>query len=235
MKRFYTLVSLTATPEGHAVCLDGKPIKTPMRHILKTPNLKLAQTLQKEWAEQGEEVIPAEMPFTQILSTAIDRIIGREDEAAEEIIRYFHSDLLYFRAGKPPELIPHQESVWGPWFDWAQERFGPLPKPTTTLSVPPMPQQTAEAFAAYVRGLDPLRLCVLSIMTGATGSAILAAAVLARAISMEQVLDAVFCEEFFFVDFYDIAHNGPDPMQEKKQAAIRADIEACAAFLMTID
>ncbi len=235
MKRFYTLVSISDTESGHVVCLDGKPIKTPMRHTLAAPTKALALAIQKEWAAQGEMILPQSMPVTQITSTCLDRIAQRDGEAKDEIKRYFESDLLYFRTNHPPELIQRQNAVWNPWTEWAQDKFGTLPKTTTSLTVPAMPPATMESFAAFLDQLEPLRLTVMALMTATTGSAILAAALLTRAISADQVFDAVFCEELFYVDLYDIAHNGPDPAQEKKQNAVIADVKACIDFLAALD
>src|SRR5271166_689616 len=77
-RRFYETVTIAAGEDdqadqaGHAVCLDGKPIRTPGRHALAAPVPELARALAHEWAAQGEYIEPAKMPLTRLANTIID-------------------------------------------------------------------------------------------------------------------------------------------------------------------
>src|SRR5512135_1810995 len=55
-----------AVQNGHTVCLDGKPVRTPGRRALAAPVPELARALAGEWAAQGEYIEPAKMPLTRL-------------------------------------------------------------------------------------------------------------------------------------------------------------------------
>ena len=42
-KRFYTDVATAEGPEGHELRLDGKPVRTPARHLLAVPTPGLSK------------------------------------------------------------------------------------------------------------------------------------------------------------------------------------------------
>lgn len=236
MKRFYTQVATQhdAQQGGFVVTLDDKPIKTPLKTLLLSPSQLLAEAIATEWEEQENDISPNDMPLTQILSTCIDRVAGREEEIKAEALSYFETDLLYFRADTPDELVTHQEQLWNPWTKWGEETFGPLPQPTQSLLVPVMPAQTKENMRGYLDALSTEQLTVHNLVTGMAGSCIMACAFIQGKIDTENLLRIMHCEEDFFEEFHDLKKHGKDPEKERKDKALEKDLKACSEFVALI-
>jgi chaperone required for assembly of F1-ATPase len=49
MRRFWKEVTLEPSTFGHAVRLDGRPVKTPTRNELALPTKRLADAVVAEW------------------------------------------------------------------------------------------------------------------------------------------------------------------------------------------
>ncbi|MFO0988338.1 MAG: ATP12 family chaperone protein [Alphaproteobacteria bacterium] len=139
MKKFYKTVAVEPREGGHAVLLDGKPIRTPAGKPLAAPTAALAEAIAAEWRGQGERVKPATMPLTQLLNTALDRMAaGRvRDEAIAEICAYAETDLVCFRAPEPAALARRQRETWQPLLDWLAGRHGAALAVSESLAAPP--------------------------------------------------------------------------------------------------
>src|SRR5262245_36295025 len=95
LKRFYKAVTVDEGPEGFAIALDGRPVKTPARRPLAAPSRRIAEAIAAEWEAQGEAIDPALMPLTRLANSIIDGVSPRVAEVAADIARYFESDLLF--------------------------------------------------------------------------------------------------------------------------------------------
>ncbi len=100
-RRFYKTVTIAAGENGHAVHLDGKPVRTPARRLLAVPVPELARALADEWAAQGEHIDPAKMPLTRLANTILDGVAAARGQVAAEIRKYLATDLLFYRADAP--------------------------------------------------------------------------------------------------------------------------------------
>src|SRR5215472_15925338 len=126
-RRFYKAVTIAAgegEKAGHAIYLDGKPVRTPGRRALAAPEAELARALADEWAAQGEYIQPAEMPLTRLANTIIDGVAAAQDQVAAEIRKYLTSDLLFYRAESPAPLSARQAQHWDPVLSWARRALG---------------------------------------------------------------------------------------------------------------
>ncbi len=123
-RRFYENATVAATPDGHAVQLDGKPVLTPARRPLAAPTRELAQALAAEWNAQTEVVDPAMMPLTRLANSIIDGVAQTPRPVADEIKKYLASDLLFYRAGEPEGLVERQARHWDPILQWVAETLG---------------------------------------------------------------------------------------------------------------
>ena len=74
MKRFYKSASTHLSDEEYEVHLDGKPVRTPNRNLLKFPTLALAEASASEWNGQAEKLEITEMPMTALAYAARDRV-----------------------------------------------------------------------------------------------------------------------------------------------------------------
>src|SRR6201999_1425142 len=73
-RRFYQAATVTASPDGYAITLDGKPVHTPARRALRAPDASLAAALAQEWQAQGEAIDPSRMPLTRLVNVIIDGV-----------------------------------------------------------------------------------------------------------------------------------------------------------------
>src|SRR5271168_5211775 len=84
-KRFYDKAEAAVTPEGYAVRLDGKPVRTPAGRVLAAPTPALAEALTAEWDAQRDVIDPAKMPLTRLANSIIDGVADRSGPVAAEV------------------------------------------------------------------------------------------------------------------------------------------------------
>lgn len=232
MKRFYKLVSTLETPGGFQICLDGRPVKTPLGRPLLCSTQVLADAVLREWVRQEEIVLPDTMPLTQLVSTQLDQVAENRQSMSDSILKYLDTDLLCYRAGGEPEgQAEAQCAAWDPWLDWFAERFGVRLEITDGLAALRQPEEAHEKLENAVTTLDDARFTILQLVTPLTGSVVLAMAFVEGAISAEQAFAAARVEERFKAGIYNEALYGPDPAQEKKDRAALNDLHAASAFL----
>ena len=106
--RFYTAASVRETPEGFAVLLDDRPVRTPSRNVLAAPAREIAETMAAEWEAQRGVINPMTMPLTRLANSIIDGVTGRVDVVIEDIAKYLKTDLLFYRAGHPDALVARE-------------------------------------------------------------------------------------------------------------------------------
>src|SRR4029077_7182479 len=123
-KRFYRDVGVAAAPEGFAVTLDGRPVKTPARRALAAPSQALGAALAAEWDAQADVIDPARMPLTRLANTIIDGVAAAAREVGAEIEKYLGSDLVCYRAQGPDRLVGRQARQWDPFLAFAREQLG---------------------------------------------------------------------------------------------------------------
>lgn len=230
MKRFYKTVATAARGSGHAILLDGRPVKTPARADLVAPNAALADHIAREWAAQKEFINPHDMPMTQILGTLIDRI-SRERPVMENMLSdYIDTDLLCYRAAHPHELAAAQDTAWDKILK--QWEAMTLTKPITTheLTAIAQPENVREVALAFMKNMDDARFNLFQIAVGISGSFFLSGVFVNGALSSREVFNAMRIEENHKAKIYNEDFYGPDPAQHKKDAAVMRDLDALALF-----
>src|SRR5689334_10155859 len=123
-RRFFTVSATVPVAGGHAVQLDGKPVRTPAGRLLAAPTPALAEALAAEWDAQRDVIDPARMPLTQLVNSIIDGVCERPDAVAAEIENYLATDLVCYRADAPPGLVARQAQHWDPLLVWARDALG---------------------------------------------------------------------------------------------------------------
>src|ERR1700728_3723721 len=103
-RRFYDKATTAAAANGHALRLDGKPVRTPAGRDLAVPSAALAQAIAGEWNAQRDVIDPANMPLTRLASAIIDGVSDRAAPVAAEVEKYLASDLVCYRARGPEGL-----------------------------------------------------------------------------------------------------------------------------------
>lgn len=231
MKRFYKVVSTDKCDGGYSVCLDGRPVKTQSKQMLCAPNEGIASAIMEEWAQQEDVIIPDTMPFTQILSTKIDRVSVERDAIFSNMLKYLDTDLLCYQVSEPEELRQRQEDQWRPWLKWFQTIFGEELLTTTSLNALQQPEKAYDAVKQYIKNLDDDHFTILQVVTNVSGSLVLALAFLHKAITPQKMFDACYIEELFKDTLYNAEKYGQDPILEKQQKAAMLDFETSAHYL----
>lgn len=234
MKRVYKLSSHTKTEDGFVIQLDGKAVKTPSGQPLAAPNRSMADEIVKEWASQGEAIVPDSMPITQILTTAIDRMRER-DSLTKSLLKYLDTDLLCYRVKEPQDLTRRQKETWDRWLTWFDEHFESPLEVTYGIEALKQDEDTHKQIWNYLEALDEYYFAVLQIVTSASGSIVLGLAFLEHEATPDDVFAAAELEEIYHADIAGEAEHGADPVQERRQKALRHDLDASRRFLELLD
>src|SRR5262245_53474209 len=225
-KRFYQRVDVADRDGGFALLLDGKPVRTPGKKQLLLPSRALAEAVAEEWRAQKERIDPATMPLTKLANSAIDGVPGREDAVIGDILNYAGSDLLCYRAERPRGLVEAQRAHWDPVLAWAKSVLGaPFVLAEGIVHVA-QPQASLDRLREALKAYDPFGLTALHVMTGLTGSALLALAVALGLMSLEEAWKAAQVDED-----WQIAQWGEDAEAASRRVARRRDFAAAARAL----
>lgn len=231
MKRFYRQVSTERQSDGSAfVLLDGRRLKTPARADFVLPSLALADAVAAEWAAQGSEIRPHEMPLTRLAATAIDRVQHAPEHAADEVVRYGDTDLLAYRAEEPQELAARQVQEWHPLLDWFRKRYDVQIAVTTGIVAIPQPADLRPRLSRICEALDAFRLTALHAATSATGSVVLGLALLEGAIDAGTAHRLGLLDELFQTERW-----GEDEEAAARRATLRADLDSVQRFLALLN
>lgn len=229
MKRFYTDVSTAPAEDGgFAIRLDGRPVRTPARHLLRAPTLALAEALAAEWAAQGEEIDPFSMPLTRLVNVAIDRVAPEVEAVCEEVARYVGSDMLFYRAEGPESLVRRQAALWDPVLAALDRAYGARFFLCEGIRHVAQPPEAVERMAELIPRA-PLKLAAVHSMTTLTGSALLALAVATGHLDAEAAWVDAHVDEDFNRDRW-----GEDEAATARRAARHIEMDAAARLLQLL-
>jgi len=223
VRRFWK--DVTVEP-GNGIALDGKPVRTPGRAPLALPTPQLAEAVAAEWRTVGETIDPRAMPLTGLANAAIDRIAADPAAFAAGLAAYGESDLLYYRAEDPPELVARQEAAWDPLLEWARGRYDVHFEPTTGVMHRAQPEATITRLGEAIAALDPFRLAALSPVVTISGSLVTALALVEDAATPEAVWQAAHVDEDWQAEQW-----GEDTLAVQAREARRAEFDAGVRFL----
>ena len=223
-KRFYNAVTVgQSTP--YPILLDGRGVKTPAGGTLAAPVLPLALAVAAEWDAQGERVGPAAMPLTRLANTIIDTVAPNPEPVADEVTKYLGSDLLCYRASTPEGLVAKQAQHWDQILAWARDAYGARFVLSEGVMFVAQPDAAVAAVRAAIPS-DPWRLGPVSVITTLTGSALIALAVAARQMSVQQAWAAAHVDEDWNMDFW-----GRDELAMQRRTLRFADMQAAGTVL----
>jgi chaperone required for assembly of F1-ATPase len=226
MKRVYREVRVAPAGDGWSISLDARTLQTPARAPLLLPRRGLAEAIAAEWDAQTEKVVPATMPLMRLAATAIDRTVVQHRQVLDEVVGYAETDLVCYRAERPPELVARQSAAWQPLVDWVTLRFD-APLLVTTGVVPKA--QPAGAIAAIRAAIEPLGSFELTALHSATttcGSVAIGLALAERQLDAEGAWRASQLDETFQIEQW-----GEDAEAAARRAALKQDILATARFM----
>ena len=224
-KRFYADAGVGEADGGYTVTLDGKPTKTPSGRTVIVPARALAEMIAAEWNAQGEFIEPLTMPLTRFANSVVQGVVDQAEAVRDDVAKYFASDLLFYRAGHPEGLVAREATHWDPVLFWARDALGAhFMLAEGVMHV----RQPDAAIAAARRALpgDPWMIAALHVITGLTGSALLALALFHGVINPDQVWAAAHVDEDWNVEKW-----GVDDEVAARKAAKLVDFNAVAAAL----
>jgi chaperone required for assembly of F1-ATPase len=224
-KRFYADAGVGEADGGYTVTLDGKPIKTPSGRTVVVPARALAEMIAAEWSAQGEFIEPLTMPLTRFANSVVQGVVDQAEAVKDDVAKYFASDLLFYRAGHPEGLVAHEAEHWDPVLFWAKDALGAH----FILAEGVMHVRQPDAAIAAARGAlpgDPWMIAALHVITGLTGSALLALALFHGVIEADQVWAAAHVDEDWNAEKW-----GVDDEVAARKAAKLVDFNAVAAAL----
>jgi chaperone required for assembly of F1-ATPase len=226
--RFYNKAATIAVPGGYALRLDDKPVLTPARRVLAAPALAVAQALAAEWDAQRDLIDPAKMPLTRLANAIIDGVADRPLPVAAEIERYLASDLVFYRAGAPLELVGRQRSHWDPILDWAADTLDARFKWAEGVNHIAQPEQALNPARTAIPN-DAWRLGAVHAVTTLTGSALIALAMARGFLSAEAAWQAANVDEDWNMEQW-----GRDELALERRAFRFAELQAAANVLRAL-
>ena len=226
MKRSYQKVGVTAHAGQYRVILDGKPIHTPGKRLLAIPARRLAVAIAAEWDMQSNPVDPASMRLTRLANTAVDRVATRRDEVLDEVARFGATDLLCFRAERPPDLVARQVTGWQPLVEWAGERFGAELAVTTGMLPVTQSNEALDALRAATTTFDAFSLTGLHAATAACGSIVIGLALAHQRIDADTATALSQLDEIYQAERW-----GDDDEATGRRETLRTDIAAAGSFI----
>jgi chaperone required for assembly of F1-ATPase len=228
-KRFYAKAGIVQSPDGFAITLDGKPVRTPSGRALAAPVAGIAEAIAAEWDAQREIIDPLTMPLTRFANSVVDAVVDRVGLVADDVAKYFGSDLLCYRAGHPEALVAREAQLWDPVLFWAADVLGVhfiLGEGIVHVRQP----DSAMAAARAALPDDPWSIAAVHVITTLTGSALLALALLRGAIGQDQMWTAAHVDEDWNIDQW-----GVDEEVAARRAARLIDFEAAAFILKSLN
>jgi chaperone required for assembly of F1-ATPase len=226
-ERFYKSASV-AERAPFAVLLDGRPVKTPAKNALGAPTKPLALAIAAEWDAQSARIDPATMPLTRIANSIIDGVAPAPDPVAEDLAKYLGSDLLCYRADTPDGLVRRQAQHWDPILDWARTALGARFVLGEGIVFVTQPDHAIAAARAAIPS-DPWRLGAAHVVTTLTGSALIALALAAEALTLDDAWTVAHVDEDWNMDQW-----GRDAVALDRRAIRFAEMQAAATVLRLV-
>jgi chaperone required for assembly of F1-ATPase len=224
-KRFYKEAGVTESEGGFAITLDGKPIKTPSGRIVIVPVRAIADAIAAEWRAQQDTIDPLTMPLTRFANSVVESVVDRAQPVRDDVAKYLHSDLLFYRAGHPQALVAKEAQHWDPVLFWAADTLGAhfiLGEGIMHVRQPDTAVEAAKGALPH----DPWSVAALHVVTTLTGSALLALALTHGARDPDQVWDAAHVDEDWNRDQW-----GVDEEVAARRAAREVDFRAAVQIL----
>ena len=226
MKRRYADTGVAGREGDFRIELDGRPVMTPARHPLRVPSKPLGDAIAGEWACQGDRIDPLTMPMMRLASTAIDRVAPEPARVIAGLLAWGMSDLVCFRADHPVELVSRQVACWQPLVDWIAAEHGAALAVTTGIMPLEQPPESINAFRSVVEDLDSFHLVAIHSIASATGSLVIALALLAGRLGAGEAFRAGSLDDLWSLEVW-----GDDAEARRRLDVRQTDICKAERFL----
>lgn len=214
-KRFYKAASIESGADGFHLFLDGRAAKTPAKKPLAVSYRPFADQIAREWSDQVEHINPAHMPYTRLANSAIDGVCAELDAVASEIANFANSDLLFYRASRPEDLVQLQQQHWDPVLAYVRETYSAKFVLAEGMMFVEQPTASVEKIAQAVQAFQSnfLALAGLQVMTAISGSVLVALGAATGFLSAEEAWAAAHVDED-----WNISEWGNDEEAEARRA-----------------
>ena len=226
MKRFWTQATPVLQDGLYQVLLDQRPVKLPSGAALAVPFAPLAEGIAQEWAAAGVTFSPHDLPLTQFVCTAQERVALHRPEIIRQLVAYGLNDLLCYQADTPPRLVARQQEIWDPWLRWLDATHEIALITTTGLMPVAQLPWTEAKLTALLTPRSAYQLAALGVLIPALGSFVLGLAVADGQLLPEQACLAATLDELWQAEQW-----GEDPVHTDKRHALRKELEHATQFL----
>jgi chaperone required for assembly of F1-ATPase len=227
-KRFYKEAGVAEEASGFTITLDGKPIKTPSGRTVTVPVRAIADAIAAEWRAQQDTIDPLTMPLTRFANSVVESVVDRVTPVRDDVAKYLHSDLLFYRAGHPQALVEKEAAHWDPVLFWAADTLGAHFILGEGIMHVRQPDTAVEAARSALPD-DPWSVAAIHVVTTLTGSALLALALTQGARDPDQVWQAAHVDEDWNRDQW-----GVDEEVAARRAAREVDFRAAVRILRAV-
>jgi chaperone required for assembly of F1-ATPase len=228
-KRFYATVTIEPRPNGFAILLDNKPIRTPGGNALLLPARNLAEAIAAEWQAQREYIDAQTMPILRLVNTALERIPQTRAGVIAQLLEYGRHDLLCYRAEAPESLVRRQAEQWQPLLDWISATYRITLLSTAGIAAIVQSPESIAALETQLTALDDFALAGVSAATALTGSIVLALALFSGRLEASAAFRLASLEETFQAE-----HWGVDAEAEARLQRIAQELADVAEFLRLV-
>jgi len=168
------------------------------------------------------------MPVTRLANSTIDGVADDVAAVRDDIAKYFDTDLLFYRASFPEELIARQAEHWDPVLRWLADELGAHFILAEGVMHVRQPEPALEA-AREALPKTPWAVAAMHVITTITGSALLALALYREALTPNQVWAAAHVDEDWNGQQW-----GADDEVMQRRAMRRRDFDAAVKVLEAV-
>jgi chaperone required for assembly of F1-ATPase len=225
-RRFYKQVSVTEAEGGFGVGLDARTLRTPGGTVFLAPTRALAQLCADEWAAQGEHIVPATMPVSQLAFAALDWAAVKRAELIDHAASFGATDLCCHRADAPAELVARQAQAWDELVAWGRDELGVALTVVPSVIAAPSNAAALAMLRKHAAGLDHFRLTALAQAAGLAGSALIAFALLRGRLTAQAAFEAAALDNLWSLEKW-----GEDAEARGRLDRQRVEFESLGRFI----
>lgn len=190
MNRFWKNVELAATPQGYAILLDSRPLKTPLGTPVAIPHSHhvLALLTAAEWEGQDKVLKSYTLPMTSIVVRALDSFADPliRSGVVSNVMNYVDTDSICYFQDYPSSFVKLQDDHWKPIHQWLERTYSIKIATTESIVRIKQSQQAHDTFRALADGFDNIKLAAFEKAVLRSKSFMIALALVEGAISVSQ-------------------------------------------------
>lgn len=221
-KRFWKEATVTPSPDGFTVTLDGRPVRTPAKTLLVVPTQPLAAAIAAEWDAQQGLVKPNTMPFTRAANSALDKVAPQFDAVVAMLAAYGGTDLLCYRATDPEPLVARQAARWDPLLDWSASAFNAPLRAVPGVMFIEQPPESLSRLHALTAAQTPFQVAAFHDLVAISGSLILALAVTHTRLTADEAFGLSRIDEHWQAELWGVDEDAAILEAMKKDAFLQA-------------